>query len=347
MSQWDPKGLLDEPKRAAGQALVAACEDLLGVEGPAALARASRRSKAWWCKLRSGKGGELPPWSEMEQEILLPDCPPDVRGALKLRHRVAWLLLHDPDFLAEERLQALPELPLEHFEATQRLAHQALLRGDFPDALRSLKLLRGLLTAAGTEPLPRDRSKLLATCLCDLSACTRQMGAPDPAIHHAEEAATRFRQLGEAGGEAAAWMELGLAYLETSRCAEALGLFHRARSQFHQLQMQAEAVAAGRHAAAALLRLGRVEEAEQQFLRLLLEANGPRPACRYPILLHLAEACLCRRDVERACHWLENADSLAEQHPQELADHLLPHLIRRQRAHLEQALTAARRQRSA
>src|SRR4051794_28298389 len=81
--------------KEAGGALCEACERILGADGPAALARATRRSKAWWSRLRSGKGSSCPDWAEMVEKVLPPDLPASQREALRHSHRRAWLLLHD------------------------------------------------------------------------------------------------------------------------------------------------------------------------------------------------------------------------------------------------------------
>ena len=60
---------IPERKREAAQALTAAVEEALGVQGPTQLGRRTGRSQSWWTKLGQGQG-HFPLWSELE--ALLP-----------------------------------------------------------------------------------------------------------------------------------------------------------------------------------------------------------------------------------------------------------------------------------
>ncbi len=330
----------EDRRRAAGQALFSACEDLLGVDGPAAVARATRRSKAWWSKLRSGKGGSFPSWSELDQEVLSADTSAEIRSALQVRHRVAWLLLHDPDFLAETnaRSQTLPEVPDEHFQATHKIARRALHDGQFVDARHTLRLLAGLLSAAGLEMLSRQRLLILGLCFRDLAACERNLGSPEDAVHAARHAAECFRRAGHSVEESDAHCELALALSITGRLPEGLQLLEQARARFQRLGCLPQAVSAARAAAMLSLSAGRPREAEATLMRLLLEAERLPPRDRYPTLLTLAECHMALRNQDAADHWLAEADDLAEEHPDQLGESSLSYELRRRREALRQAL---------
>ena len=76
-------------KRDAGFMLVGACEGVLGVRGPSALAALTGRSKSWWSKLASGAAA-FPDWEELE--ALLPaGLTAEEREDLHLRYRRVWL----------------------------------------------------------------------------------------------------------------------------------------------------------------------------------------------------------------------------------------------------------------
>lgn len=322
-------------KRAAGESLVKACEDVFRVEGPVALARATRRSKAWWCKLRAGKGWDFPNWEELEAEVLPCDLEPGLQTTLKLRHRLAWLLLHDPEFLSQMPTRRLPELPVENFVAIREVARRSLDAGDYVRARECLKLVEGLLTSESADCLSTERRTLLAHCLCDLSACERLLNAAHEAIRAGAAALGHFRALGNRSGEASADLQVGLALFANKQHLQAMERVHSARMCYQRLGLLAEAIAASQSLATVLLAMGRVEEAEQELLRLLMDGRSLPLAYRYPILLKLASAGIATGDVSKARGWLDAAQDLMARHPEELAEAVQPQPWRAQYAQLE------------
>src|SRR5690349_10496858 len=74
-----------ERRREAGWALLQACEELLGVRGPTALAALTGRSKAWWSKL-SCRATCFPTWKELK-ELLPAETTEPERERLPLCYR--------------------------------------------------------------------------------------------------------------------------------------------------------------------------------------------------------------------------------------------------------------------
>jgi tetratricopeptide (TPR) repeat protein len=304
-----------ERKRAAAQSLVLACEELLRVEGPAALERGTRRSKAWWCKLRAAKGSVFPTWEELDRAILPLDLAEDRRAALKLRHRIAWQLLHDLEFFSEASHQTLPELPVDQFTATLQVARRARDAGDYANARACLRLLEGLLAAADTAGMSEERRRVLAECLCARSVCERHLGQVEAAREAASRALESCEQLPHPAGVAHACAELGRVAVAQAQWGEARAQLQRARLAYGHLGLRGDAVAVGGEAAAVLVRRGHAAAGEQELLRLLVEAHGQGVEYRYPLLLHLASLHLTRGDAETARKWLETADDLLEPIP--------------------------------
>jgi hypothetical protein len=113
-----------------GIALVHACEALLQVEGPTALAGVSNRSKAWWSKLQCGKCARLPTLTEMEQEVLgearLRALSPAPRAAWRQRYRDLWMQAHgQEDGPRLTVITAMYDPPLDQLRATHQLARRS------------------------------------------------------------------------------------------------------------------------------------------------------------------------------------------------------------------------------
>src|SRR5690349_21330275 len=108
-------------KAEAGWLLARACEEILGVEGPVALAAVTRRSQAWWSKLRLGQAA-FPSWRELAEEVLPQGLPDEARDRLRPQHQEAWVLLQDGELAARLRAPALPDLPGERLTAVRQLA---------------------------------------------------------------------------------------------------------------------------------------------------------------------------------------------------------------------------------
>lgn len=157
-------------KREAGQALFTAFEEVLGVEGPAALARRTQRSKAWWCKLRTGKGGKFPGWYELAAEVLPPGLPTPQQDALRARHREAALLL-DPEVLDERPPTVTTNIPVERLAACRDAARHAIEVGDIANASKALELLAITLVESGQDWLSREQTMLLESIHSDLRSC--------------------------------------------------------------------------------------------------------------------------------------------------------------------------------
>lgn len=314
--------VLEERKKAAGRAFFSRCEEILGVEGPAALARVTRRSKAWWSKLHGGKGGRFPDWSEVAEEILLPETAPEVREALRQRHREAWLILHDPELLSVESLSVSSALTLEHLKAASGLAERAVRDGDYGVALLGLGLLEVLLSTDNVRSLNTEQRGVLGECLISRSICHCELGNYCAAIEAAQKALTCLNEVDFPELYARAIHQQGLSYYRAGRWEEALREIRRADRHYRQLGLSAEMFRAQRDAAEVLIELGRAREAEPELVRLLRIAEELGPIHRYPTLLRLVRCCVVLQDGSSARIWLESADRLAAQYPEELGEYL-------------------------
>lgn len=326
-------------KRDAGEALFLACEACLGVEGPTALARVTRRSKAWWSKLRSGKA-PLPTWSELSEEVLPRELEAGALTHLRAQHQEIWASLHDSALAERLRAPAMPDLAGDRLTATRELARQAMFAGRYAEALLALKLLESLLSAFGVEALPTEELDILAGCFADQSVCESHLGNHDAAMRAATHAVESYRRAGSVAGEAGAAHQLGLACSRAGQFQAALEHYATARHQYEHLGLTGEVIRARRDAASALLALGHFDEAERELHSILGLSAQLQPSHRFATLLKLTDLAVLRGDAGEARRWWTRAEVYARDHAAELADHLQRQHVRETRARLAQAVAA-------
>jgi DNA-binding SARP family transcriptional activator len=101
----------------------------------------------------------------------------------------------------------------------------------------------------------------IAQAALALSAVSQQVGRHEASLPLAEEAAAIYRMLADAGGEARALDQIGLAHQRAARSREALAWFHEARLQAGAAGDQLSVAAALSHSGIASWHLGRHQEA--------------------------------------------------------------------------------------
>ncbi len=154
------------------------CEGVLGVEGPCGLARRTRRSKAWWSKVRS-LGVRFPDWEYLNTRVLPPDLPEDARQHLRQCHVKAWHRIHDPE---ERPAPATGVVATEdQLRALEAIASRALEAGQCVEALRALQLLEVVLQVPSPTWTWQTQQRLLARCYRQQSECQRRLGQPGAA----------------------------------------------------------------------------------------------------------------------------------------------------------------------
>jgi tetratricopeptide (TPR) repeat protein len=313
--------LLLNAQREAGEKVFLACERLLGVEGPTALARHTRRSKTWWSRLRSGKGGALPSWTELER-ILPTDLPPPTWAAFRQVHREAWLLVHDPEQLQAVPSLSLQELPEQSLAATRDLAFQAFRGGDYATALPPLKLLEHLLRSQGEGRLAIEDLRLLGDCLDQQSICHGHLGQHPEAIAAAQRREEVERKVGDDLRLTYAIHQVGLARHGAGQQKEAVRAFRLAQARYQRLGETGEVVRVRRDIAQVLMGFGHVTAGRRELVRILRDAGEVEPRYVFPVMLLLVEAYLWEGSAAAARRELSRIDAYVELHRATLADTL-------------------------
>lgn len=309
-----PVETFSERKRTAGRLLHEAFEELFRVDGPAALARVTRRSKAWWSKLRSGKGGELPDWREIEQEVLPDDLPPGLRERLRERHREVWLLLHLPDFLSNPPDTPAPVFPNAQLAACREAARRLIEQCDFQTARNALKLLKTLLISQTVEKLPDEQRLILAQCLTDLATCEHEGGRYDVAVSMAQESLLILTDAPHEEQRALALHQLAASQYKAGAQADAVANATEAARLLNAFELNSRLFEARRKNAELLLALGRAEAAEDELLRLVVESEALAPGSRYPLFVSLVRVSLTREDAAKARYWFTRVAAFEKQH---------------------------------
>ncbi len=184
------------------------CEGVLGVEGPCGLERRTRRSKAWWSKVRS-LHLRFPDWEYLEAQVLPTELPIEARERLHRCHLEVWRRLHDPERPEEPSLpEAGVEVTEEQLRALEELATGALENGQGADALRALELLETVLRMDSPARGWRTQQRLLARCYGLQSACQRRLGELGEAMALAHCAVECAQLAGSAEEAEAAQAEL-------------------------------------------------------------------------------------------------------------------------------------------
>lgn len=302
-----------ERKRTAGRTLHEAFEEILQVEGPAALARVTLRSKAWWSKLRSGKGGEMPDWREIAEEVLPPDLASELVAQLHVRHREIWLSFHYPDQIPDVVPAAQTDIPSEQLAACREAARNMIEQKDFTTAGNALKMLRAVLGRQEEVHLSTEQRLILSHCLSDLSICECETGRHEAAIALAREALRLLGSSQKVEELAPAILRVALALHQGGYYAEAVAQAERGRQLLARVKLTPEVLDLRRANADLLMTLGRLDTAEEDLVRQMVESEALPPKFRYPVLLSLSRIALSRTDPAKARYWLDRAAEFAQQ----------------------------------
>lgn len=334
--------LLLSQQREAGERLFAACEAGLGVEGPAALARLTSRSKTWWSRLRSGKGSGIPGWPELES-ILPTDLGPTARAELRACHQEQWLRVHDIEMYGRLCCPTLAVIPQELLHATHQAAVWAAHLGRYREALDTLKLVELACQAqSGSQPAPATLA-LLGHSLQGQSMCWLHLMEKSSGIAPAARAAECFREAKAWEGEAFAIHQLGLAQYQTGRYQEAIVQFDAANRRYERLGRKADQLRVARDRSHVLIKQRCPLEAERLVLATLREALQVEPREVFLALLYLVDTSIHLQDATRVRHWHEKANEYARRRRSQLGELLhWRYLVVRRQGH---ALALARLER--
>jgi tetratricopeptide (TPR) repeat protein len=335
-----------QQRREAGLMLMTACEEVLGVTGPTALAKLTGRSKGWWSKLNSGVAA-FPTWEEVE-ELLPPGLSDVERERLHLRYRQAWLWRYDPVLIEQLDRPVAPQVRLHDLCALRNTSGVlAYHLGDHYTALRLTTILELLLVPRGIELLPPEELAILQDCLNLQSVCERELGHYETAIAVAQRSVKYQQTGGSHAGELLAQHALGLA-LQMAQTdhrprtlAQAAKVFEDLHRECQRLGMTPEAIRAQRDLGITWLLMGRAQEAEAE-LRRAYEVRPQSADSRFRSGLWLVDVSLQQGKTERARQWLTRTEVIARHSPDEIGALMAAQYMVRKHTSLKHAVAVGR-----
>jgi tetratricopeptide (TPR) repeat protein len=314
----------DRRSRDAGFLLVAACENVLGVRGPTAVAKLTGRSKSWWSKLAAGTV-PFPAWKELER-LLPAELGQRDRQILQARYRRAWLGLYDPEL--QERLDS--PVPMratlgELYALLHTAGAMGYERADPSIALRLQGMLERLLVSRGIPALSSEELFILRECLDHQSICHGELGDYAESIATARRSIQYQRAGGSHSGELYGRHVLGLAYqrvdgLQRARSlGKAVAEFESLSREYRRWGMSHELIRARRDIGITKLALGRPEEGEAELIQAYEVPRVQSGEDQFETARWLAEASLRRGNVAQARRWLAQLQVIRRRYPQEIA----------------------------